>query len=48
MIKILTPDIWYDRHLRLWTLLWKDVEGNQVGPAEYYPTKKLAQEWAYK
>ena len=39
---ILTADIWYDRSLRLWTLLWKDWEGTQHGHAEYYPTKRMA------
>lgn len=38
----LTPDLWYDRSLRIWTLLWKNEEDNQVGLAEYFPTKKLA------
>lgn len=38
----LTPDLWYDRSLRLWTLLWKDEEDNQVGPAEYFPIKQEA------
>lgn len=41
----LTPDLWYDRHLRLWTLLWKDEEDNQVGQAEYFRTKQVALEW---
>lgn len=36
------PDIWYDRSLRLWVLLWKDPEGNQVGDADYYTTKPAA------
>ena len=42
----LTPDLWYDRHLRLWTLLWKDEEDNQVGPAEYFPIKQEALDYA--
>lgn len=41
-----TPDIFKDRQLRLWTLLWKDAQGNQVGHAEYYPTKALATQFA--
>lgn len=36
------PDIWYDRSIRIWVLQWKDSEGNQIGDAEYYPSKKLA------
>jgi hypothetical protein len=30
-----TIDVWYDRSLRLWTCLWLDEEGNQVGSAQY-------------
>ncbi len=26
---------WYDRSLRLWTALWLDDEGNQLGIAQY-------------
>jgi hypothetical protein len=28
-------DSWYDRSLRLWTCLWLDAEGNQLGIAQY-------------
>ncbi len=35
------PDGFYDRSLRLWTLLWKDEQGNQVGFAEHFPLKHL-------
>jgi hypothetical protein len=28
-------DVWYDRSLRLWTCLWLDEEGYQVGTAQY-------------
>ena len=41
-------DIYYDRSLRFWTLLWKDEEGNQTGHAEYYMTKMEARYWANK
>ena len=41
----LTPDLWYDRSLRLWTLLWKDEEDNQVGLAEYFSNKQGAFDW---
>jgi hypothetical protein len=30
-----TIDAWYDRSLRLWTCLWLDEEGYQVGTAQY-------------
>lgn len=26
---------WYDRSLSLWTCIWVDEEGNQVGAAQY-------------
>lgn len=35
-------DIWYDRSVRSWTTLVKDADGNQVGPAQYAPTRDLA------
>ena len=28
-------EYWYDRSIRLWTALWLDVEGNQLGIAQY-------------
>ena len=28
-------EYWYDRSLRLWTALWLDSEGNQLGIAQY-------------
>jgi hypothetical protein len=30
-------EYWYDRSLRLWTILKKDQDGNQIGCAEYAP-----------
>lgn len=35
------PDAFYDRSLRLWTLLWKDERGDQIGEAQYFPLKHL-------
>lgn len=32
----MTAAYWYDRHLRAWTLIWKDSAGNQSGDAEYF------------
>lgn len=32
-------EAWYDRSLRLWTCIWVDAEGNQLGPAQYEPRK---------
>lgn len=34
------PDYFYDRHLKLWTLLWLDPEGNQIGEAEYFTSQE--------
>lgn len=28
-------EYWYDRSLKLWTIIVKDEEGNQIGEAEY-------------
>ena len=28
-------DIWYDRHTRNWIRQAKDIDGNQIGAAEY-------------
>jgi len=27
---------WWDHHLRMWTLVRIDTEGNQIGEAEYF------------
>lgn len=35
-------DVWYDRSQRMWCSQWKDADGNQIGQAEWYPTKALA------
>lgn len=32
-------DKWYDRNLRLWTCLWLDENGNQLGAAQYAPRR---------
>ena len=40
------PDIFYDRQFKVWVLIWKDTEGNQVGGAEYFPSKQGAKQWA--
>lgn len=37
-------DLFYDKHLRQWTLLWKDEAGNQIEDAEYFPLKYLGQQ----
>jgi hypothetical protein len=34
---VATIEYWYDRFLRLWTILMKDRDGNQIGYAEYEP-----------
>lgn len=33
---------WYDRSLRLWTVMAKDTEGNQMGAARYATSRKEA------
>lgn len=38
--------LWYDRSLKLWTLIWVDEEENQVGQAEYFPRKQEALDYA--
>jgi hypothetical protein len=36
--------VWYDHDERMWVSQWKDGNGNQVGNANWYPTKALAKE----
>ena len=33
-------DSFYDRSIRLWTCLWIDAHGNQVGAAQYAANRK--------
>ena len=35
-------DMWYDKHLKLWTLQVKDKYNNQIGKSEYVTGKKNA------
>ena len=35
-----TIEAFYDRHIRLWTCLWIDSEGNQAGDAQYATNRK--------
>lgn len=44
MLTNLPPKIilWYDRSIMLWTALYQDRDGNQVGNAGYGATKKDA------
>lgn len=35
--------MWYDRHLRLWTLYPVDKDGNQTEPAQYAPNRADAE-----
>lgn len=37
-------DYWWDSSLRLWTILARDRDGNQVGEADYAPNKTLLPE----
>lgn len=32
---VFTIDFWYDRNIRLWTCLWLDEYGYQLGAAQY-------------
>jgi hypothetical protein len=40
-----SAQIFYDRHLRLWTLIRLDAEGNQVGAADYTTCSIRAKMW---
>ena len=39
-----TIDSFYDRHLRIWTCLWIDPDGNQIGSAQYAANRKAKNE----
>lgn len=38
-----TVEWWYDRSIRLWTCIWVDNFGNQLGAAQYAPNKAAMQ-----
>ena len=35
-------EMWYDRHIRMWTITGRDDKGNQVGDAQYAGSKREA------
>lgn len=37
--------VWYDTHIRLWTLQTIDPEGNQTGECNYHSSRKFAMAW---
>jgi hypothetical protein len=37
--------IWYNTHLKLWTMITKDTEGDQIGDADYTNLRRLAFYW---
>lgn len=37
--------VWYDTHIRLWTLQTLDPEGNQTGECNYHSSRKFAMAW---
>ena len=37
--------LYYDTHLRLWTMISLDLEGNQVGSADYTTSRERAFTW---
>ena len=37
--------IFWDTHLRLWTMISLDLEGNQVGSADYTTSRERAFTW---
>jgi hypothetical protein len=39
-----TIDTWYDRSMRLWTCLWLDENGYQLGVAQYAPRRAEMEE----
>lgn len=40
-----TARAFYDPHIRLWTLVRLDSEGNQIGSAEYTTSRNKAMIW---
>ena len=36
---------YYDPHLRMWTMLELDREGNQIGNAEYHKSRTVVLGW---
>lgn len=40
-----TARIFYDTNIRLWTLVSLDLEGNQVGSADYTNSRERAFTW---
>jgi hypothetical protein len=38
-------DVWYDESIRMYAAAYKDINGNQLGDAEYAPSKTLALQW---
>ena len=40
---MITIDQFYDKHLKLWTVLFKDENGDQGGNAEYSQNKQKSQ-----
>ena len=35
-------DAWYDEHMRIWTAVWRDDRGQQIGYAVYAMSKEQA------
>ena len=35
-------DVWYDEHMRIWTAIWRDDRGKQIGYAVYAMSKEQA------
>lgn len=41
----IVKEIFYDRTLRLWTMLITDHAGNALAPTDYTPDRKTARDW---
>jgi hypothetical protein len=38
-------DVWFDDKIKLFGAAYKDFKGEQIGEAEFAPTKTLALQW---
>lgn len=38
-------DVWFDSKIRMYGAAYKDINGNQLGEAEFAPNKTLALQW---
>ena len=43
IVPVLIIDRWFDREVKSWTILLKDLDGNQIADAEYVGSKREAE-----